>query len=184
MIGHTEEFTFGELMSFGHYALMNHGFWWNEAGWTYWALLAITGFVVIMALYVSASYNARAPLAFEDKYREIWYWVAIVGFGASILEGIVHIGIAQVDVPVRGEFGIALVVVLLPNLFAMGLIFLNMYHTSDKIQTPVWAPLEIVTAFSMFLLFSAGYYIGPSFWLLAGLTRLYRLVGNDNSPFG
>ena len=29
VIGHTEEFTFGELMSFGHYALMNHGFWWN-----------------------------------------------------------------------------------------------------------------------------------------------------------
>ena len=103
-------------------------------------MLAITGFVVIMALYVSASYNARAPLAFEDKYREVWYWVAIVGFGASILEGIVHIGIAQVDVPVGGEFGIALVVVLLPNLFAMGLIFLNMYHTSDKIQTGVGAP--------------------------------------------
>jgi hypothetical protein len=154
VIGHKEEFTFGELMSFGHYALMNHGYWWNEAGWTYWSLLAIVGLVVIVSLYAAAAYDARAPTAFDDRLRETLYWVAIVGFGAAILEGIVHIGIAQVDVPVEGELGIALVIVLLPNLFAMGIIFLNLYYTSEKIQTPVWAPLEFVTAFSMFLLFS------------------------------
>ena len=183
VIGKEESFTFGELMSFGHYALMNHGYFWNQAGWTYWSLLAIVGFIVIISLYVAAAYDARAQLAFDDKLREIFYWVAIVGFGAAILEGIVHIGIAQMDVPVDGELAIALVIVILPNLFAMGLIFVNMYLQSDKIQTPVWAPLEIATAFSMFLLFAAGYYIGPSFWLLAGLVRLWRLVGRDSSLY-
>jgi hypothetical protein len=58
-----------------------------------------------------------------------------------------------------------------------------MYLQSDKIQTPVWAPLEIATAFSMFLLFAAGFYIGPSFWLAAGLVRLWRLVGRDSSLY-
>ena len=183
VIGIEERFTFGELMSFGHYALMNHGFWWNQAGWTYWSLLAIVGFVVIVSLYIAAAYDARAPLAFDDKLREIFYWVAIVGFGAALLEGIVHTGIAQMDVPVEGDLGIALVIVILPNLFAMALIFVNMYHQSDKIQTPVWAPLEIVTSFSFFLLFAAGYYIGPSFWLAAALVRLWRLVGKDSSLY-
>lgn len=183
VIGIEETFTFGELMSFGHYALMNHGYYWNQAGWTYWSLLAIVGFVVIVSLYVAAYYDARAQLAFDDKLREIFYWVAIVGFGAAILEGIVHTGIAQMDIPVDGELAIALVIVILPNLFAMGLIFVNMYLQSDKIQTPVWAPLEIATAFSMFLLFAAGFYIGPSFWLAAGLVRLWRLVGRDSSLY-
>lgn len=92
VIGHAEQFTFGELMSFGHYGLMNHGYWWNQAGWTYWSLLAIVGFVVVVSLYAAAAYDARAPVAFDDKIRETFYWIAIVGFGAAILEGIVHTG--------------------------------------------------------------------------------------------
>jgi hypothetical protein len=158
---------------------MNHGAWWNEAGWTWWAFLAITGFTVIAALYAADMYGTRRQTAFDDRWRELFYWLAIVGFGAAIMEGIVAIGIAQVSIPIKGTFAVALAIVLLPNLFGMGIIFVNLYVDHEKIQTPVWAPLEAVTAFSCYLLFGAGIYVGPTFWLLASFVRLYRLVNRD-----
>jgi hypothetical protein len=185
VLGHKEEFTFAEIMEFPHYMLMNHGSYWNMAGWTWWALLGITGLALVVGLYLSDMYGTRGRTAFDDRIRETFYWLAVVGFVAAVLEGIVHIGIAQVDVPVGSEFAVALfVVVLLPNAFALTLIFLNLFHDSEKIQTPVWAPLEFVTAFGMFTLLGAGIYVGPIFWCLAALVRLYRLLAGNKSLYG
>ena len=185
VIGRGEEFTFGELMSIGHYALLNHGAWWNEAGWTYWVFLTLVAAIVVVTCKMTESYGMKTPTVFEDKPRELFYWFAIVGFGAAFLETTTHTGIAQAPVAASGELGIAILIILL-NLVFMGVILLNMYLDMDWIQSPVWAPLELGTAFSCFLLFGVGYYVAPSFWMCAALVRMYRLVsgaGSSNSLF-
>ena len=185
VVGRGEEFTFGELMSIGHYALLNHGAWWNEAGWTYWVFLTLVAAIVVVTCKMTESYGMKTPTVFEDKPRELFYWFAIVGFGAAFLETTTHTGIAQAPVAASGELGIAILIILL-NLVFMGVILLNMYLDMDWIQSPVWAPLELGTAFSCFLLFGVGYYVAPSFWMCAALVRMYRLVsgaGSSNSLF-
>ena len=176
VIGRGEKFTFAELMSIGHYALLNHGSWWNEAGWTYWVFLTLVAAIVAVTCKMTESYGMKSPTVFEDKPRELFYWFAIVGFGAAFLETTTHTGIAQAPVAASGELGIAILIILL-NLVFMGVILLNMYLDKDWIQSPVWAPLELGTAFSCFLLFGVGYYVAPSFWMCAALIRMYRLVG-------
>ena len=185
VVGRGEEFTFGELMSIGHYALLNHGAWWNEAGWTYWVFLTLVAAIVAVTCKMTESYGMKSPTVFEDRPRELFYWFAIVGFGAAFLETTTQTGIAQASVAASGELGIAILIILL-NLVFMGVILLNMYLDKDWIQSPVWAPLELGTAFSCFLLFGVGYYVAPSFWMCAALIRMYRLVsgaGSSNALF-
>ena len=178
VVGRGEEFTFEELMSIGHYALMNHGAWWNEAGWTYWVFLTLVAFIVIVTCKMTEMYGVKKETVFRDRPRELFYWFAIVGFGAAFLETTTHTGIAQAPVAAGGELGIAIIIILL-NLVFMGVILLNMYLDMPWIQSPVWAPLELGTAFSCFLLFGVGYYVAPSFWMCAALVRLYRLIQGD-----
>lgn len=181
VVGRGEEFTFGELMSIGHYALLNHGSWWNEAGWTYWVFLTIVAVIVAVTCKMAESYNMRKPVI-DDKPREMFYWFAIVGFGAAFLETTTHTGIAQAPVPAGGELGIAILIILL-NLVFMAVILMNMYLDMGWIQSHVWAPFELGVAFSCFLLFGVGYYVAPSFWMCAALIRTYRLVTGDNSLY-
>ena len=181
VVGRGEEFTFAELMSIGHYALLNHGSWWNEAGWTYWVFLTIVAVIVAVTCKMAESYNMRKPVI-NDKPREMFYWFAIVGFGAAFLETTTHTGIAQAPVPAGGELGIAILIILL-NLVFMAVILMNMYLDMGWIQSAVWGPFELGTAFSCFLLFGVGYYVAPSFWMCAALIRTYRLVAGDNSLY-
>lgn len=180
VIGRGEKFTFAELMSIGHYALLNHGSWWNEAGWTYWVFLTLVAAIVVVTCKMTEAYGMKSPTVFDDRPRELLYWFAIVGFGAAFLETTTHTGIAQAPVAASGELGIAILIILL-NLVFMGVILLNMYLDMDWIQSPVWAPFELGTAFSCFLLFGVGYYVAPSFWMCAALVRMYRLVGFSSS---
>ena len=179
VVGKGEEFTFEELMSVGHYALLNHGSWWNEAGWTYWVFLTLVAVIVVVACKMTESYGVKREVVFDDKARELLYWCAIVGFGAGFLETTTHTGIAQAPVPVGGELGMAIVIILL-NLVFMAVILLNMYLDMEWIQSAVWAPFELGTAFSCFLLFGVGYYVAPTFWMCAALVRMYRLVTSNS----
>lgn len=175
VIGKAEEFTFGELMSTGHYALELHGSYWAGLGWTYWTFLALSTVLVALSLKMASIYGGGKVL-FDDKLREYFYWAAVVGFSASFLEFLTHTGVAQAKVPVGGALAVALVLSFM-NLVWLAIILCNMYLDNKYIQSPVWGPLELVTAFSCFLLFGTGYYIAPSFWMAAALVRCYRLGG-------
>lgn len=182
LVGTKDEMTFGELLSSGVWVLDLHSRL-NRVGWTFPVFLLIFAVVIGGALKLADMYGSDAKLSSAvGMYRMVLYVGALVGFSAAALEGIVNLGIAQMELPrVESEFGEAFAMVFLPNVLAIAIILAIMYVENKWVSSLVWAPLEFVTAFSFLAFFYAGLYVGPSFWMAAALVRLYHLVGGDSN---
>lgn len=184
-VGSKNEMTFGEVLSSGVWVLDLHSRI-NKAGWTFPVLLVIVAVVIVGAIVLADMYGSAATLSDEVSVLRFYLYIgALIGFTAGALEGITHLGIAQMElVRVESEFGEAFALTFLPNLLAIVIILVTMYVNAKWVSSPVWAPLEFLTAFSFLTFFYAGFYVGPSFWMAAALVRLYRLLaGNDSSLY-
>ena len=190
LVGNDDAMTFGDLLSSGTWILDLHSHW-NNVGWSFPVLLAICLVVIVAAFSLSP---ARILESVTDG-RFYMYVGALTGFSAAAIEGIVHLGIAQFDADefydrlqgyatsdlLDSNFGEGLALVLVPNALAISVIVANLYVESKWVSSPLWAPFELLTAFSFIVFFYAGFYVGPSFWMAAALLRLYDLLSNDKS---
>lgn len=176
VIGLAEQFTFTELLEFPIYVLRNHGDAWNELGYTFWLWLFLGAPLLLYVLRWMRS-RLRKPVLtpFRRTVRELLYEIALVGFLAAALEETTHLVYVQMGAPIEYGFIIGILAVIL---FAQGVpilfvcyVWTTMYHPSWKTSHPWWAPLEVVTGFSVLLLFGSGFYVGPVGIMLAGLVR-------------
>lgn len=184
VIGLGESFTFVELLSFPLFILWNHGEVWNGYGWTWWLWLFVGAPLIINA--VRELLRCRGvrvldpwPWTHRLNLREPFYELALVGFTAAAFEELTHLVYAQVGAPMGYGFWVGLFGVIL---FAQGvpIVFVCVVWTGLRnptwcIANPWWAPLEIVTGFSLFFLLGAGFFLGPSAIVLAGGIRLGEL---------
>lgn len=169
-LGTVDRWTFAELMARGAAVLDLHDRW-NDALFTYPLSLASAGLVVTASFWLSSAYGGP-PIAFDSAPRYYLYVAAIIAFAAAAVEGIIHCGISQFRLPGRATEKLAegLAVVILPNAVAIAIILVSTYVPWSR----NWALLELITAFSMFLFFYAGLYVGPSLWMAAALVRLVQ----------
>ena len=139
-----------------------------------------------MPTIIWRSENPRIPL----------YELAVIAFVATMFEEFIHLNIAAQGTD-AGDYGywVGLFAVIL---FANGLPLWQVLTSWAAIEyrktepdggflgtcrhrywqcsaSSVWAPFEILFGFSYFLLFGAGFYVGPAAIMLAGLTRLPEL---------
>lgn len=170
-IGTVDRWTFEDLMARG-VAIFDLHDRWNDALFTYPLSLAAAGLVVATSFWLSSMCDGPV-VAFESQARYFLYVGAIAAFAAAAAEGIIHCGIAQLRLPGRATEKLAegLAVVILPNAAAIAIIVVIMYVPWSR----NWAVLELITAFSMFIFFYAGLYVGPSLWCAAALVRLADL---------
>lgn len=172
-LGDVDRWTFADLMDRG-VAVFDLHERWNDALFTYPLSLASAAVVVAASFWLSSAYGGPT-VALESKPRFYLYVAAISAFTAAALEGIIHTGIAQFRLPFM--FGLsffeALAVVTLPNLAAIAIILAIVYAPWNR----KWALLELLTAFSMFLFFYAGLYLGPALWMCAALVRVVEPEG-------
>ena len=128
-----------------------------------------------------------------ENPRVGFYELAVIAFVATMLEEFIHLNIAAQGTE-AGDYGywLGLVVVIL---FANGLPLWQVLTSWAAIEyrktepdggllagfrhrywicsaSPLWAPFEVLFGFLYFLLFGAGFYIGPVMICLAGLVRL------------
>ena len=185
VIGLGERFTFVELLEFPVYILRNHGYVWNQLGYTYWIWLFVGAPLIVNATRellrccgarVLDPYPCRRSRPIDP--REPFYELAIIGFVAAGFEELTHLIYVQAGVPVTYGLYVGLfLVILLPQ--GVGILFTvivwrGLHHRKDRWCTasPYWAPLEIATGFSLFFLFGAGFFVGPAAIMIAGVIRL------------
>ena len=139
---------------------------------------------------------------FFDDYREILYELGILGFTASGFEMIIHLFIAAQGISDTRGFFVGLGVATVPNGLGIALCLFNWSQLRYRIKleqdadnwsrsrrwskrcsyscykcsgSAWWSFVEIFTGLTFFLLFGAGFYIGPSCVTLAGILRLRDL---------
>jgi len=125
--------------------------------------------------------------------RELLYELALIGFAGTMIEMFIHLCYAQIGIPMGYGFWLGLIAVIG---FANGLpIFqvvtawgaLKIEYRDAKPRccdlsywqcsaSPWWAPWEILFGFSYFFLFGAGFWLGPSAIVVAGLLRVLELL--------
>jgi hypothetical protein len=208
VIGLGETFTFVELISFPIFVLRNHGDTWNMLGWTVWisfiflAPLTLYGIrmlwkacgLQVVDLDYTVTFKGCMPhVVMRFKAREALYELALIGFTATIWEGLIHLVYAQVGAPVNYGLWVGLFGVIG---FANGLPIFQVISSWEALKykadpkgskflcsadylscsgSPMWAPIEILTGFSYLFLFGAGFYLGPAAIMLAGMLRLGEL---------
>ena len=190
VIGLDESFTLVELLEFPLYILRNHGYMWNDLGYTYWIWLFIGTPLIInlcrslLFILCRSKYRILTPFRQNVQAREILYEFAIIGFSAAGFEELTHLLYVQIGNPVGYGLYVGLFVIII---FTQGISLLftcvvwnSMYHRKDHwiISNPLWAPLEIATGFSFLFLFGAGFYVGPVAIMIAGVVRLTELRGH------
>ena len=179
-----EKFTFSELMLFPYFILRNHGTSWNQLSWTFPTIAILTP--LLFTLYRHLAYflgwrSWLSPWFYGGNPREIFYEIAVWGFLIAALEMFFHLVYAQIGIPIAYGFWVGLLaVVLFPNGLAILLIYIiwtGLRHRRDRwvIASPWWALLELPTAFSFFLLFGAGLFLGPAAWCIAAFLRFIEL---------
>lgn len=139
-----------------------------------------------MPTVIWRSENPRIPL----------YELAVIAFVATMLEEFIHLNIAAQGTSLSdyGYWVGLFAVILFANGFPLWQVltswtaieyrktepdgnFLDRFRHSYWIcsASPLWAPFEILFGFSYFLLFGAGFYVGPTAIMLAGIVRLQEL---------
>ncbi len=187
VIGLGERFTFLELLEFPIYILRNHGYVWNELGYTYWLWLFIGTPVLLMLLLIPwyrGKENRPQKRSRMQRTREMLYMTALLGFMSAALEELTHLVYVQYGHPIGWGFWVGLFVVIG---FAQGIgilftivAWVSMYRKSCA-SSPRWAPLEVVAGFSLFFLFGSGFFIGPTCIMMAGAIRCLELFPTQNT---
>ena len=184
VIGLGESFTFLELLSFPLFILWNHGEVWNGYGWTWWLWLFVGAPLFINAVREILRHSGVRvldpwPWTHRFNIREPFYELAIIGFTAAALEELTHLIYAQVGAPLNYGWWVGLLIVIL---FAQGVpitfvcvVWTGLRNPTWCIGNPWWAPLEILTGFSLFLLLGAGFFVGPAAIVIAGGIRTTEL---------
>lgn len=183
VVGLGEQFTFAELLSFPLYVYRNHGSAWNELGWTIWVIFLLTA--VARPIYLLFRLWQLDDEKAFDSYRVeystksaqvILFELATISFVATGLELFVHLLYAQGLVPAGGEFWIGFFfVVLIPNAFG---VWVAWSAWRDAIQsangTRKWVLGYLVAGLVLFLVFGAGFFLGPSALVLGSLLWTVR----------
>jgi hypothetical protein len=170
-IGAAHGWDFADLMERGGAVLALHGRW-NDAAFTFPLALAASALVVAVSVWLSSAYGGP-QLVVESKARYYFYLAALTGFAAAAVEGVINAGIAQFRLPGSAtvELAEALGIVVGPNAAAIALIVVHMYV---DVPWPRWGGwLELAAAFSFFLFFYAGLYVGPACYMAAACARIY-----------
>ena len=187
VIGLGESFTASEILSFPVYILRNHGYVWNELGFTYPLFIFVGAPIFISILRMLLRYAGWKPHSFSyknifvlfktpniDLVRSFFYEIATIGFVASSLEELTHLVHVQAGKKIESAFYIGLFgVVMVSNMLPLLFVHANWYYLSNQKSTPKWAPLEIVFGFAFLFLLGSGFYIGPSFIMLSGMVRVF-----------
>lgn len=205
VIGLAESFTFAELMLFPVFVLRNHGSTWNEQGWTIWVTAFVFApllIVLVRALlwYLGFPLLNSTLIVWEVKnWRVPLYELAVLAFVTTMLECFIHLNIAAQGTNMSdygywvGLFAVILFANGLPLWQVLtswaaieydkdepekceGRFAMCLYRYWKCSASPFWAPIEIVTGFSYYLLFGAGFYVGPTAIILAGIVRLRELL--------
>lgn len=203
VIGLGETFTFTELISFPIFILRNHGETWNNMGYTVWIsfifLAPITIFVMRFLLgqcgvpILEPSFQwgirqGRVLLSGEVSLREIFYELSLIGFVGTMIEETWHLLYAQASAPVGWQFIVGMVgVIAIPNGWGITQVLLA-WASMKNDEYPLcgtgcmrcsgdelWAPVEILSGFSMLFIFGAGMFLGPFCVMAAGTVRLLEL---------
>lgn len=171
VVGHSEQFTAGELFLFPVFILNNHGWYWNQMWFTYPVILV---FLFPASAFLVWNHPFRWSVADLRGVRERLYAAATFFFAASILEIIVHLFVAAHGASFIG-FGIGLgAVVAVGNLFPLSITLISwssMYHPTWIISHKWWWLLELLSGFSYFFLFGSGLWMSPLFVILASIVR-------------
>ena len=206
VVGLGERFTFTELLSFPIFEVRNHGNAWNGMGHTIWINFIILSpmviFIVRTLLYhlgvpvlgldlKRGLEKGQVTISGDFNLREFFYAIAIVGFVGTILEQFWHLMYAQFQpgVPVGPMLFVGIVgVITIPNGWGIAqtlLAWASMKNDNDPLcgtrcmrcsGNAFWAPVEILSGFSMLFIFGAGMYLGPACVMAAGVVRLLELL--------
>lgn len=181
VVGIEEKFTFMELIAFPVYILMNHGYVWNELGYTYWIWLFVGAPIILFAF-------TNGKVVRLERSVEYVYMLAFVGFISAAAEEITHLMYAQYNNPVGYGLYVGLFLVVG---FAQGIgilftyLFWSGFCKHDwNISQSHWALFEILLGFSLLLLLGSGFYIGPLSIVIAGSIRLQNSIVHSSSPTG
>lgn len=150
-----------------------------------------------MPVTMERAEGARMPTLYwqRENPRAALYELAVIAFVAVMLEEFIHLNIAAQGTEPSHEYWVGLLAVIL---FANGLPLWQVltawaameyrkpepekgrwarfrYNYWTCCASPWWAPFELLFGFSYFLLFGAGFYVGPTLICLAALLRLGEL---------
>lgn len=159
VIGLGERFTAEELFLFPLYILRNHGAVWNDLAFTYWLWLG--AFLATFALVPPTL----------TSLRDVCYGLAAVGFLAAAAEEATHLLYAQVGHPIGYGLWVGLFAVIGVGQGAGLLMTMAAWKGRGCCAHPAWAPVEVLSAVSLFFLFGSGFFLGPAALGLAGLLR-------------
>lgn len=160
--------------------------------WTRLALKAAGQPVVELDIYVNVRLG-RPYIMGRWAAREWLYEIALIGFAGAMIEMFIHLCYAQSYVPMGYGFWVGLIAVIgfangLPIyqvITAWGALKLESRDKTPRCcdasywrcsASPWWAPFEILFGFSYFLLFGAGFFLGPSAIMVAGMLRMLELT--------
>jgi len=163
-------------------------------------LLRFFGLPVLQSMPVTMrrEKGKRMPIIIwrSENPRIAFYEIAVIAFVAAMFEEFIHLNIAAQGTS-AGDYGYwvgLFAVILFANGFPLWQVLTSWaaieYRKTEPdgrllgrcrhrywvcSGSPLWAPFEILFGFSYFLLFGAGFYVGPTMICLAGITRLGEL---------
>ena len=194
VIGLAESFTFDELMLFTVFVLRNHGDTWNEQGWTIFMVIFVFAPSLILSWrWFVLSHHPSVTLGYlrSSNPRVVLYELATFAFIVTMLEEFIHLNIAAQGAEETSGYWVGLILVIL---FANGLPLWQVWSawtTIDYVRpdgvgtlsdsywscesSPIWAPFELLSGFSYFLLLGSGFYVGPALICIAALVRMWQL---------
>lgn len=145
-----------------------------------------------LELLVDASW--RPFVSGEFAVREVLYEIALHAFVGTQIEMFIHLCVAQAGIPLGYGFWVGLFAVIgfaniLPIfqvLSAWSALQFELTRPDDKrnffcckcyllcSNRKIWAPIEIITGLSYFLLFGSGMFLGPAAIVLAGILSVFE----------
>lgn len=210
VVGLAERFTYTELMLFSYFIVRNHGQTWNQLPWTVYVSLAAGIALYLLNWLISrrvqrwwkarkARLNAnktqeQADDASESQERKnlepkpgcverVLYGAAMVAFIGTFVEVTIHACYAQQNIPLRGQFFVALFGVgVFAN--AIGLLCVVVFKRVRLSPTLalIFCVVGIAVAAHLPILAGAGLYLGPGALVLALLVRAVRIAVDTCCP--